>query len=155
MKASEIFHKTANGQSEVEARSDRLSMKERRVLILVNGEKDTATLKQLSSCENIAEILQSLLDGGFIAQNGDTLTLSEFDPATDPTEVDPTEVDPTEIDPTEVDPTEVDPTEVDPTEVDSTEVDSTEVDSTEVDSTEVDSTEVDSTEIDSTEIDNN
>lgn len=66
MIGSEIFLKTAKGQSEVEARTNALSMKERRVLILVNGENNTATLKKLSLCENIAEILETLLSGGFI-----------------------------------------------------------------------------------------
>ena len=50
-------------------------MKERRVLILVNGENNTATLEKLSLCENIAEILQTLLSGGFIErQPGSTDT---------------------------------------------------------------------------------
>ena len=66
MIASEIFYKTAKGQSEVESRTNALSMKERRVLILVNGENNTATLEKLSLCENIADILQTLLSGGFI-----------------------------------------------------------------------------------------
>ncbi|TNF87607.1 MAG: hypothetical protein JSU67_07785 [Gammaproteobacteria bacterium] len=70
MKASEIFHKTAKGQSEVEARTNALSIKERRVLILVNGENNAARLKELSLCENIVEILETLLSGGFIAQLG-------------------------------------------------------------------------------------
>ena len=66
MIASEIFHKTAKGQSEVESRTKALSMKERRVLILVNGENNTATLEKLSLCDNIGEILDTLLTGGFI-----------------------------------------------------------------------------------------
>ena len=70
MKASEIFHKTAKGQSEVDARTNALSMKERRVLILVNGENNAAKLKELSLCENIVEILQTLVSGGFIQQQG-------------------------------------------------------------------------------------
>ena len=82
MKASEIFHKTAKGQSEVETRANELSIKERRVLILVNGENDAARLKQLSLCENIVEILETLLSGGFIA--GDAATIpqapTEFEP---------------------------------------------------------------------------
>ena len=40
MKASEIFRKTPKGQSEIETKSDALTMKERRVLILVNGENN-------------------------------------------------------------------------------------------------------------------
>ena len=66
MKASEIFRKTSKGQSEVGARSDALSVKERRVLILVNGENNAAKLRDLSLCDNIVEILEILLTGGFI-----------------------------------------------------------------------------------------
>ena len=73
MKASEIFLKTAKGQAEVESRTDALSMKERRVLILVNGENNAAKLKELSLCENIVEILEILLSGGFIEQQGEAV----------------------------------------------------------------------------------
>ncbi len=86
MKASEIFHKTATGQTEVETRSNALSMKERRVLILVNGENNAATLQQLSLCENIVEILEVLLDGGFIAQDSATAPQTDFEPEVDKTE---------------------------------------------------------------------
>ncbi len=82
MKASEIFHKTAKGQSEVETRANALSVKERRVLILVNGENNAAKLKQLSLCENIVEILDTLLSGGFIAQDTTTAPPTEFEPET-------------------------------------------------------------------------
>ena len=41
-------------------------MKERRVLILVNGENSAAMLRQLSLCDNIEEILQNLLRLEFI-----------------------------------------------------------------------------------------
>ena len=77
MKASEIFHKTAKGQTEVETRTNALSMKQRRVLILVNGENNAATLKQLSLCDNIVEILQTLLDGGFIRLDGASVTQTD------------------------------------------------------------------------------
>ena len=70
MQASEIFSKTPKGQSEIANKSNDLSLKERRVLILVNGENNTARLKQLSLCENIAEILDNLLRLGFIEQQG-------------------------------------------------------------------------------------
>ncbi len=66
MQASEIFFKTPKGLSEIEDKAHALSLKERRVLILVNGENNTARLQQLSLCENIAEILDNLLRQGFI-----------------------------------------------------------------------------------------
>jgi hypothetical protein len=83
MKASEIFHKTAKGQSEVETRANALSVKERRVLILVNGENNAAKLKQLSLCENIVEILDTLLSGGFISQDTATTPRAEFEAEAD------------------------------------------------------------------------
>lgn len=96
MKASEIFRKTAKGQSEVETRANALSVKERRVLILVNGENNAAKLKQLSLCENIVEILDTLLSGGFIAQDTTTASPTEFEPETaqakSASETDPTEI---------------------------------------------------------------
>ncbi len=70
MKASDIFHKTSQGLSEIGTRSSTLSVKQRRVLILVNGENDTATLKELSLCDNIVEILDTLLRLGLIDRAG-------------------------------------------------------------------------------------
>jgi hypothetical protein len=70
MKANDIFQKTMSGLSEIGNRSDALTVKQRRVLILVNGENNTATLKQLSLCENIVEILEILLRRGFIDHDG-------------------------------------------------------------------------------------
>ncbi|MDH3762166.1 MAG: hypothetical protein OEU50_14385 [Gammaproteobacteria bacterium] len=84
MKASEIFHKTAKGQSEVETRANALSVKERRVLILVNGENNAAQLKKLSLCENIVEILDTLLSGGFIAQDTTASPHAQFEPESPP-----------------------------------------------------------------------
>lgn len=66
MKADDIFHKTAKGKSEIENKSNALTLKQRRVLILVNGQNDAATLKEFSLCENAVEILQVLIDLGFI-----------------------------------------------------------------------------------------
>ena len=66
MQTSDTFSKTPKGQSEIDTRTGALSMKERRVLILVNGENNAATLQQLSLCDNIEEILQNLLRLEFI-----------------------------------------------------------------------------------------
>ena len=74
MKASDIFHKTAKGQTEIDFRSRALSMKHRRVLILVNGANDCTELKRLSLCDNITEILETLIDGGFIDGGASTTT---------------------------------------------------------------------------------
>lgn len=69
MKANQIFRKTTKGRSEIETRTGALSVRERSVLILANGENTVATLKQLSLCENIAEVLDFLLDQGFIERD--------------------------------------------------------------------------------------
>ena len=66
MQTSDTYSKTPKGQSEIDTRTGALSMKERRVLILVNGENSAAMLRQLSLCDNIEEILQNLLRLEFI-----------------------------------------------------------------------------------------
>jgi hypothetical protein len=70
MKASDIFQKTAGGLSEIGNRSDALTVKQRRVLILVNGKNDISTLRKLSLCKDIVEILDTLLRQGFIDRVG-------------------------------------------------------------------------------------
>jgi hypothetical protein len=97
MKASQIFHKTTKGRSEIEARTDALSFKERRVLILVDGNNNASTLVQLSQGNNIAEILTTLLDKGFIerddaassgsATSGGTVSALLLFPGLDPVNV--------------------------------------------------------------------
>lgn len=74
MKASDIFHKTTRGQAEIDSRSGNLSMKHRRVLILVNGARDCDELKRLSLCDNIGEVLTILIDGGFVDGGASTPT---------------------------------------------------------------------------------
>jgi len=74
MKASDIFHKTSKGQAEIDSRSGNLSMKHRRVLILVNGANDCNELKRLSLCDNIGEILTTLINGGFVDGGTSTTT---------------------------------------------------------------------------------
>ncbi len=95
MNASDIFHKTTRGKAEIAAKTDALSMKERRVLILVNGENTVATLARLSLCDDVDAILKRLLHGGFIAaQHAGAGDVTE-------TEIDVTERDVTERDLTE------------------------------------------------------
>ncbi len=95
MNPSDIYHKTPKGQAEITTKTDALSMKERRVLILVNGENTVDKLAQLSLCDDVDAILARLLDGRFIT-------------SPDATSADATE---TEIDPTERDVTEREITE--------------------------------------------
>jgi len=70
MKASDIYHKTSRGLSEIGTRTGTLSVKQRRVLILVNGDNDAATLKELSLCGDIVVILDTLLRLGLIERVG-------------------------------------------------------------------------------------
>ncbi len=85
MKASEIFRKTSKGQAEIKSKTDALSMKERRVLILVNGQNSAAKLKELSLCENIVDILENLLAQNYIenlkAEEETSATSSKSEPA--------------------------------------------------------------------------
>ena len=82
MKASDIFQKTSIGLSEIGNRTDALTVQERRVLILVNGENNASTLKRLSLCDNIVEILETLLRQGFIDHDSGG---AAYDHAQDPT----------------------------------------------------------------------
>ena len=66
MNYKDIFQKTGAGQAEIEANSSTLDMIERRVLILVNGQKDVETLEKFSLCENIGEVVDSLVSKGMI-----------------------------------------------------------------------------------------
>lgn len=67
--AGEIFQKTAKGQSEMKSRSGALSMRDRRVLILVNGERSARQIKDQALLENIIEILENLEKKGYIARH--------------------------------------------------------------------------------------
>jgi len=74
VQATDIFHKTSKGQAEIGTRSGGLTMKQRRVLILVNGSNDAAELARLSLCDDVAEILQALAENGYIDSGSSTTT---------------------------------------------------------------------------------
>ncbi len=69
MFSGEIFEKTAKGRSEMELKSKDLSMRERRVLILVNGERAASLIKEQSMFDNVIEILERLEQQGYIGRN--------------------------------------------------------------------------------------
>ena len=71
MNANTIFSKTSKGQEEIDSRAHGLSMQHRRVLILVNGSNDVTALTRLSLCENVPDIIQTLVTDGFIQGDGD------------------------------------------------------------------------------------
>jgi len=71
--ADEIFQKTPKGRTEMETKSDALSMRERRVLILTNGERTAALIKEQSLFSNIIEILENLEQLGYIGRLSSSL----------------------------------------------------------------------------------
>lgn len=66
MKPDELFNKTSKGQAEMESRRYGLSARQRRVLILVNGQNDVAELERLVQFNDAIDILGMLLADGFI-----------------------------------------------------------------------------------------
>ena len=66
MNTSDMYDKTESGKTEIAENSSGLSMMERRVLILVNGENEVAQLSKLSLCQDIAPTIDRLLELGLI-----------------------------------------------------------------------------------------
>lgn len=66
MNTIDTYDKTANGRTEVTDNATGLSMMDRRVLILMNGEKDVATLAKLSLCDDLGPTIGRLLELGLI-----------------------------------------------------------------------------------------
>ena len=62
----DMYDKTSSGQQEVAANAAGLSMMERRVLILVNGEHEVGNLAKLSLCEDIDPVINRLVELEFI-----------------------------------------------------------------------------------------
>jgi hypothetical protein len=58
MRSNLIFQKTQTGRSEIEANQFELTQHQRRILILVNGKKDSAALSKMSLCKDADEILE-------------------------------------------------------------------------------------------------
>ncbi len=66
MNTSDMYDKTASGKTEIAENGAGLSMMERRVLILINGENDVAQLSKLSLCEDIGPTIDRLLELGLV-----------------------------------------------------------------------------------------
>lgn len=62
----DMYDKTSSGQQEVAANAAGLSMMERRVLILVNGENEVGNLAKLSLCDDIDPVIDRLIELEFI-----------------------------------------------------------------------------------------
>ena len=60
MTSNLIFQKTQAGRSEIEANQFELTQHQRRILILVNGKKDSAALSKMSLCKDTDDILEFL-----------------------------------------------------------------------------------------------
>ena len=66
MKHTDLYDKTANGKKEITESAAGLSMMERRVLILINGENEVEKLAKLSLSDDIDPTLDHLLELGLI-----------------------------------------------------------------------------------------
>lgn len=66
MKHDDIYDKTETGKQEINDNAAGLSMMERRVLILVNGENENDKLARLSLCDDLAGTIDRLLELGLI-----------------------------------------------------------------------------------------
>jgi hypothetical protein len=73
MKHVDIYDKTDNGKKEITDSAAGLSMMERRVLILVNGENAVEKLAKLSLCDDIDTTIDRLLELGLIRVAGTTV----------------------------------------------------------------------------------
>ncbi|MBT8433591.1 MAG: hypothetical protein KJN95_02955 [Gammaproteobacteria bacterium] len=62
MNTNDMYEKTSIGQKEVNENAAGLSMMERRVLILINGENDVEKLAKLSLCDDIEALVDRLLE---------------------------------------------------------------------------------------------
>ena len=62
MNSNDMHDKTPTGQKEVNENAAGLSMMERRVLILINGENDVEKLAKLSLCDDIEAVIDRLLE---------------------------------------------------------------------------------------------
>jgi hypothetical protein len=66
MTSNLIFQKTQAGRSEIGTNQLELTQHQRRILILVNGKKDSAALSKMSLCKDADEILEFLLSKSLV-----------------------------------------------------------------------------------------
>ena len=62
-----VFRKTEKGQEEVARRRFGLDMRQRRVLIMMDGTKSLAAIKELMPNEGVGNIISFLIEQGFVA----------------------------------------------------------------------------------------
>lgn len=66
MTSNFIFQKTQAGRSEIGTNQLGLTQHQRRILILVNGNNDSAALSKMSLCKDADEILEFLLSKSLV-----------------------------------------------------------------------------------------
>ena len=66
MRQGVVIQKTAKGEREIGARPRTLSILERRVLILANGERTVEEVRHMASVRNFEEALSKLFEEGYI-----------------------------------------------------------------------------------------
>lgn len=84
MRPHTVFYKTAKGQEELAQRRGELSLRDRRVLMLVNGERNLAEIGQLAAIARVddyADILGNLSTGGYVQYEGGPKAPSAPSPA--------------------------------------------------------------------------
>ena len=77
MNTNDMHDKTSTGQKEVNDNAAGLSMMERRVLILINGENDIEKLAKLSLCDDIEAVVDRLLELEMVEVSDPTLIQAE------------------------------------------------------------------------------
>ena len=82
MQAQDVFYKTPRGQREIGSKSVALSMRERRVLILIDGQRPVAQIKQMALVENFSEVIDKLSLLGLIS-SGDNSRARPLEPVAD------------------------------------------------------------------------
>ena len=63
-----VFCKTEKGQEEVAQRRFGLDMRQRRVLIMMDGTKNLSTIKEMMPNDTLGSIISFLVEQGFVAQ---------------------------------------------------------------------------------------
>ena len=66
MEATTVFAKTGKGLEEMEKRTDGLNLRNRRVLILIDGKRTVDELRSMNTDEQLPGTLAALEEGGYI-----------------------------------------------------------------------------------------
>lgn len=66
METNTVFAKTEKGQEEMEKRTDGLNLRNRRVLILIDGKRTVDELRSMNNDEQLPGTLATLEEGGYI-----------------------------------------------------------------------------------------